>query len=684
MAVRKPLAVQPNDGDPAGLQIFEMAQAGVDNIHKFATYAYGQDPSVNIEINGSNGTLMAGQPFVDTYYVAGAYSTRVDRFATEAETANIVLTTDNYSRMRAVTDSVTLPTGDTNDTQYPLYLYNASGSYGADNPNNINTHMRCMTRQDFIDTFVIPGLDQMVADGFYNGTNNKEQNGTLFLTTSSNPSNATLVSNTPAAINSEANPSAYTASGIPEAVKQTNDVNYYVAKVDFPATAYELYDNVLLTWDLPLYFNPGDEMVYQHTPTTWANLLGPFLRYYMATTGSGYDYYYSLSTGTQKGSTYVDTRLTNSSTYQQRYVNTNDYRTQEFPNGTQTTVAGSSKALYINRGGTPTYGASSNPTGSVNEGASVTFTLSTTNVLDGTNFNYAITGISSADISSGSLTGTVTISSGSGSTSITLANDQLTEGTETATCTFTTPSGNRTVSIDINDTSVFVETVSLEGTIATPEDNSSFPLSDGSLQLGWKFATTGGIADYDNDRSPTDQNSGHLPWVNTTTPSGSYWIRASIQSQTDSGSQSFVSSPNPLNSWLSLSSLRSFLFEDNRTSGAYGVANVVLKIEISDNSTGSDTVTSNQYSTSAGSEYFWREEQTGPSNWRLTVYWNGTLIYSEQDILQEIDIPNSVTGVDGHTYTPGTSQGNGDNAVTQTISGILATGYYRNQYSGTA
>lgn len=591
MAVRLPLAAQPVDGDVAGLQIFEMATAGVDNIHKFATYAYAQDPSVNLEVDTANGNLLSGQPFVDTYYVAGAYSTRIDRYATEAETANIVLTTDNYNRLRYVLDSVTLPTGDTNDTQYPLYLYNAQGTYGGEDPNNPNTHFRCMTRQDFIDTFVTPALSMMDTDGFYNGTNNIEQNGTYFLTTTNTPTNATVVSNTPVAINSEANVGAYQAAQIPEAVKQTVDVNYYIAKVDFPATSYAVYDAVLGTYDLPLYFNSGDEMIYQHTPTTWANLIGPYLRYYFGTAGSGYDYSYSLSTGTQKGTTYVDTRLTNSSTYEQRFVNADDYRTQEFPNGTQTTITANQKILYINRAGTPSYGASSNPSSSVSEGSSVTFTLTTTNVLDGTNFNYAITGITAADISSGSLTGTVTISSGTGSTSITLVGFDGTEN-ETATCTFTTPGGDRVTSVSVVD---LVETVSLEGSIASPELNSALPLSDGSLQVGWKFATNGGIADYDNDGSPADQSSGHQPWVNTTSPSGSYWIRAAIQSQTDSGSQSFASSPSALNTWHTLSTLRSFLFTDNRTVASYAAANVVLKIEIASDSGGTNILATGYY-----------------------------------------------------------------------------------------
>jgi len=49
---------------------------------------------------------------------------------------------------------------------------------------------------------------------------------------------------------------------------------------------------------------------------------------------------YSLDTTSTlaRGSTIVDTKL-NGSTYTTRYVNTNDYRTQEFPSGSATTVS---------------------------------------------------------------------------------------------------------------------------------------------------------------------------------------------------------------------------------------------------------------------------------------------------------------------------------------------------------
>jgi hypothetical protein len=55
----------------------------------------------------------------------------------------------------------------------------------------------------------------------------------------------------------------------------------------------------------------------------------------------GYKIVYSLATsgGNTRGTGMVDTRLNGSGDYQQLYVNTNDYRSQEFPNGTAVTTS---------------------------------------------------------------------------------------------------------------------------------------------------------------------------------------------------------------------------------------------------------------------------------------------------------------------------------------------------------
>jgi len=337
MAVRSPLFLSDASGTN---NIAEGDSTYMSALHEFAGYAYAQNPNPSLEVEGSNGTAISGQPFVDTFYVAGAYSTRVDRFATEAETANIVLTTENYSRIRQVTDTVSAPSGDTNNHEYPLYLYN-DGGIDAD----IDTQLRAMTLTDFYDTFVDPVLTQ-----FGGGGQTAAKGGTYFITTTASPANASLVSATPIAINKVADLAAYTAGGIAEAVEQTIDTNYYLAKVDYPASAYpEVFDQ------LPIYWDFANNSIKTHTPTSWAALMNKFLRYYLSSNSGGqYQLSYNVdgSNGVLNGSLYIDERRTPDGTaggggnYQQRYVNTNDYRTQEFPTGTTSVVQSQSFKIY--------------------------------------------------------------------------------------------------------------------------------------------------------------------------------------------------------------------------------------------------------------------------------------------------------------------------------------------------
>ena len=109
-----------------------------------------------------------------------------------------------------------------------------------------------------------------------------------------------------------------------------------------------------------------------------------------------------------------------------------------------------SKTVFGDVSPNPTYQLGSS-LASVNEGSSVTFTLSTTNISDGTLVPYVITGVSLADLASGALTGNFTVASGLASASITLAADALTEGSETMTVSLS--SGVASASVVVNDTS---------------------------------------------------------------------------------------------------------------------------------------------------------------------------------------------------------------------------------------
>ena len=82
---------------------------------------------------------------------------------------------------------------------------------------------------------------------------------------------------------------------------------------------------------------------------------------------------------------------------------------------------------------TPTYSITASSS-TVNEGATATFIVSTTNIPSGASVLYTLSGISGADVSSGYLVGSTTVnSSGQGTITIPLLSDSLTEGPETLT-----------------------------------------------------------------------------------------------------------------------------------------------------------------------------------------------------------------------------------------------------------
>lgn len=132
---------------------------------------------------------------------------------------------------------------------------------------------------------------------------------------------------------------------------------------------------------------------------------------------------------------------------------------------------------------TPTYALAAAST-SYNEGSTAVFNLTTTNVADGTVVNYTIsgTGITAADTTAGSLTGTATVNSNKATINIALANDNATEGAETLKVTVNTVSATTTV----NDTSVAgpAVTVPVSAGNTTPYDASSsdvtFNISSGN------------------------------------------------------------------------------------------------------------------------------------------------------------------------------------------------------------
>jgi hypothetical protein len=296
MAVRQPLYYNSSN------QIQAMTTAMVDEIVDQIVYQYSQNPSVTLSVVGSSGSLDA---MSDTRLQAGAASTSATAFPSEATTAEPSVVTVSYDKITETRATVT-PTADTGKI-WPVY-YNSSNQ------------IQAMNLQDVKDTFLHPAIDLLSS-----GSTGTQQGGTYHITTSS----AGAVSATAVFANTQADTSAYTAGGIGETLDQpTTLTSYYLHQLAGSDTSYTL----------PLFVT-GSDMLQSFPEATFESLIQEWIRYTAVSSTDGYSISYNINgSGNNRGSGMADTRLNGSGNYQTRFVNTDDYRAQEFPNGTATTI----------------------------------------------------------------------------------------------------------------------------------------------------------------------------------------------------------------------------------------------------------------------------------------------------------------------------------------------------------
>jgi subtilisin family serine protease/plastocyanin len=159
---------------------------------------------------------------------------------------------------------------------------------------------------------------------------------------------------------------------------------------------------------------------------------------------------------------------------------------------------------------------------SVNEGGTVTFTLDTTNVANGTSVGYTITGMTPDDFTGGQLlTGSFTIQSDTATHAITLAEDLITEGSETLTLSL--DNGADAISITVNDTSTappadFTINVtafnSMDYTLSGSDRNGSVSGTDPALTFN-----DGDVVDFVVDGT-VGETTNHPFWVKTAQNTG--------------------------------------------------------------------------------------------------------------------------------------------------------------------
>jgi len=302
MAVRSPLYY--NSGN-----LQEMTAAQVAEIVDQTVYQYSLNPTVTLSVVGSNGSLDA---ISDTRLQAGAASTSTTAFPSEATTAEPSVVTVSYDKISETRTSLT-PTADTG-TSWPVF-------YDSDT-------VRPMTIQDVKDTFLHPAIDLLAS-----GSLTTQQGGTYHINTATSVAGSTEVSgaNTAVFVNTQADAAAYTAGGITETLDQpTTITNFYLHKLSGNDTSFTT----------PLVID-GSNNLQQYPDGTFETLLQEWIRYTAVNSADGYSLSYNVGatgSGNTRGSGMADTRLNGSGNYQTREVNTDDYRAQEFPDGTPTTI----------------------------------------------------------------------------------------------------------------------------------------------------------------------------------------------------------------------------------------------------------------------------------------------------------------------------------------------------------
>ena len=304
MAVRKPLY-------ETGGNLREMDTTMVNQIVDQAVYQYSLSPSVALSVVSSGGSLDA---ITDTRKQAGAHQTSTTAFPAESSTAEPSTVTVTYDKITE-TRTAGSPTADTGKT-WPVY-YNSSGQ------------IQAMNLQDVKDTFLHPAIDLLAS-----GSTGTQQGGTYHISTSASVSGSTEVSGSNTAIftDTRADTGAYTADSIPETQDQpTTITNYYLQRIT----------GAQITYTEP-YFLDGSNNIKEFTTAAFDSLLQEWMQYTAVSSGDGYSLSYNIGSsgsGNTRGSGIADTILNGSGNYQTRKVNDDDYRAQEFPDGSVTTAA---------------------------------------------------------------------------------------------------------------------------------------------------------------------------------------------------------------------------------------------------------------------------------------------------------------------------------------------------------
>ena len=283
--------------------LIEMSTTDINNIKSQVRYLYGTDPSVDLSYVSSGGSLGS---ISDTRLQAGASTTDVTNFDTEAETPNVSTVTIDIARISQATEDTT-ETADTNNIAFPIW--------------NDNGNVKSMTLTEFYETFIYDSITTL--------SNGSDQPGTYRIHSANSLSGHTLISTNPVYSDTRANPDLYTAANIPEAQDQpTTITNYYLFRTNSGSA---------VSYSKPVFIRNADNNLQEYSTANFDAIMKNCIRH-VASEVTGKRIRYRLNgAGETRGTGMANTILVNS-TYQQELAGINDYRTQEFPSGTEITT----------------------------------------------------------------------------------------------------------------------------------------------------------------------------------------------------------------------------------------------------------------------------------------------------------------------------------------------------------
>ena len=293
-----------------------MSGGEIEEYRQKAIFLYSQSPTAVLTVVSSSGALVDAMS--DTRTKAGAASQSASAFVYASGTAEPATVTVSYDKVNlAYTGSGSIDETADTGTTFPVYYDESTGA------------IRSMNLTDFLDTFIYPSVINMTA-----ATESSATAGTYTVTTSSTAAtNYTNVSTTAIFTDTRADTSVYSAAGIPETLDQpTTITNYFLHRRDGT-------DNTPSR--IPLFVNSGNNL-QELAARDITTLGGAWLRFTAAHDPGGYKISYNVGTsgnGAVRGSTMTDTKLDGAGLYAQLQVNIDDYRSQEFPNGTAQNIS---------------------------------------------------------------------------------------------------------------------------------------------------------------------------------------------------------------------------------------------------------------------------------------------------------------------------------------------------------